>query len=497
MVKIGEGGYGCAYDPSLLCKEKKPTEFYKNKISKALTKKHALDEIKEQKLFDNVDTNYEFHLKQPTMCDLDIANNSNVQFIKECDLVRKKKIKLDSISLLIMDNGGMDLVKFAKYITKSNEKTIFQKKNIIKNFWRNSIHLIRALHQLNINEIMHHDLKPHNVVFDIETSRFNIIDFGLSKPMNQFNTLKICHFSYPPETKHLIKTMYDQIRQFSNERFANYLHLHSSTNFEFKQVYLTFLNFVSKRDFKSEVSEHAELGNYKEFFDFKDYQYFLNLFTNNFYKNKDYNSTLQKCVHTFDTYGMGMALIHVLINTFNYITDNDVFINEIYKLLFSMIHPDPFNRPTTNELLEKYTEVLDLLKDKTQIILQNDTISPEIIKNNTFTLERNDKMNKNVKNALKCDDSLGLEFNPETGRCRKKCNINQERDPQTKRCRNKTKQVKMTSKTRKIISKKHIKKNEKKCKDDEEINPETGRCRKKCKENEIRNPATKRCNKIR
>jgi len=33
-------------------------------------------------------------------------------------------------------------------------------------------------------------------------------------------------------------------------------------------------------------------------------------------------------------------------------------------------------------------------------------------------------------------------------------------------------------------------------KDDEEINPKTGKCVKKCKEDEIRNLETGRCNKI-
>ncbi len=39
-------------------------------------------------------------------------------------------------------------------------------------------------------------------------------------------------------------------------------------------------------------------------------------------------------------------------------------------------------------------------------------------------------------------------------------------------------------------------KDNKDCKDDEEINPKTGKCVKKCKEGEIRNLETGRCNKI-
>jgi Fe-S-cluster-containing hydrogenase component 2 len=73
-----------------------------------------------------------------------------------------------------------------------------------------------------------------------------------------------------------------------------------------------------------------------------------------------------------------------------------------------------------------------------------------------------------VKKTQKCKD--GEEINPETGRCRKVC------PPGTIRNEN-GKCVKSANKTKKVN----------KCKDDEEINPETGRCRKKCPEGKVRN----------
>ena len=70
--------------------------------------------------------------------------------------------------------------------------------------------------------------------------------------------------------------------------------------------------------------------------------------------------------------------------------------------------------------------------------------------------------------AKSCKD--GEELNPETGRCRKKC------PPGTAR-NEKGKCVKSANKTKKT----------KACKDGEEINPETGRCRKVCPPDKIRN----------
>jgi lipopolysaccharide biosynthesis glycosyltransferase len=78
------------------------------------------------------------------------------------------------------------------------------------------------------------------------------------------------------------------------------------------------------------------------------------------------------------------------------------------------------------------------------------------------------KKKPKVKKTQKCKDDE--EINPETGRCRKVC------PPGTIR-NEKGKCVKTAIKTQKV----------KKCKDDEEINPETGRCRKRCPEGKVRN----------
>ena len=78
------------------------------------------------------------------------------------------------------------------------------------------------------------------------------------------------------------------------------------------------------------------------------------------------------------------------------------------------------------------------------------------------------KKKPKVKKTQKCKEDE--EINPETGRCRKVC------PPGTIR-NEKGKCVRPATKTQKV----------KKCKEDEEINPETGRCRKKCPEGKVRN----------
>ena len=89
------------------------------------------------------------------------------------------------------------------------------------------------------------------------------------------------------------------------------------------------------------------------------------------------------------------------------------------------------------------------------------------------------------------------EINPKTGRCRKKCRGNEERHPSTGRCRTVRTSIKKPSrKPSKKASRKHQPK-QVVCKNDEEINPKTGKCRKKCRGNEERHPSTGRCRTVR
>ena len=82
------------------------------------------------------------------------------------------------------------------------------------------------------------------------------------------------------------------------------------------------------------------------------------------------------------------------------------------------------------------------------------------------------KGEKKKKSPKKCKEDE--EMNPQTGRCRKKCKDGEERDEKGK-CKGEKKEKGEKKK-----------KSPKKCKDDEERNPQTGKCRKKCKDGEER-----------
>jgi hypothetical protein len=122
MPKIGQGTFGCVYKPSLECKEPKPAAFYKNKVSKATDYENAKNEINEQAKIDKIDKSYTYHLPPPVLCSL------KKEIIKDC------KIQSKPDTLLILEDGGLNLSDFIKKVINSSNFTIKEKKKMIYDF---------------------------------------------------------------------------------------------------------------------------------------------------------------------------------------------------------------------------------------------------------------------------------------------------------------------------------------------------------------------------
>lgn len=362
---------------------------------------------------------------------------------------------------------------------------------MVYDFWIESMKLINFLSDLKKNDTYHNDLKPQNILFNTTTRRLNVIDFGMMRNYAAVIAKK-WHYSYPPESvfNYTKPEDYNAIAGLSDADFSKIF----LGEMDFCCKYHTFLSYTSKTKF---VDDRYNFFTSKVFFD---------NFSKNYIKNTRSRDLKEKYRKTIDIYGAGMALIYVLINTYHLLDfeHKNLFITNIYKLLFSMIHPNCFERIEIEELLPKYKEQIDILKRSRHTVSPPESqipdfpvkISKEVILENIGTPPVAPKFLK----SQKCKDDE--ELNPLTNRYRKKCKDGEYRNPATKRCNKIKKAVNIpgvasvkSTKDKKTDSKpKSV--TLKQCKDDEEINPETNRCRKKCKANQVRNPQTKRCRQI-
>jgi len=179
---LGEGTFGCVLKPSIRCINKKYMSIdYTGKISKLMTLKNATDELKEYNNIKHIDNIYKYVVEPPILCDKPDKNQINdaIKLCKNKDF-HKKDAKL---AILIQKMAGIDLVAFITDVlpTISNyEKLIF---------WKKSIQLIKGIEFFVKKNIVHHDIKLNNIVYNIKNHEFKFIDLGKMSCINKLITL--------------------------------------------------------------------------------------------------------------------------------------------------------------------------------------------------------------------------------------------------------------------------------------------------------------------
>jgi serine/threonine protein kinase len=207
---IGQGAYGCVYRPSIPCavSSKNISEKEsKNLISKFMYTKDAKKEMEEFKLIHRKDPSNQFHLGIPTICQPDFADPAIVKELKQCVIKDPEPMYDESqnareYSVLTFPYGGLNLKDFCK---KRLEHFSAAKTKI---FWKKGVlNLLNGLIFFRNNDMIHYDLKPHNILFNEDKMQMRYIDFGMMMSRSEFiassanntNNNGSIHWSYPFE----------------------------------------------------------------------------------------------------------------------------------------------------------------------------------------------------------------------------------------------------------------------------------------------------------
>ena len=179
---IASGGFGCVFDPALKCQGASSRE--KNKITKLMIERHALEEYEEinnikQKIDSIPDYNDYFVLSDITICRPSKLTPTDLShFPKKCSALPKNNItkkninnSLDMIMALNIPNGG---VPVDDYIYDNGSFTK------IYNVHVNLVKLLKeGIIPMNKKNIYHCDIKDSNVLVD-SNMKTRLIDWGLS-----------------------------------------------------------------------------------------------------------------------------------------------------------------------------------------------------------------------------------------------------------------------------------------------------------------------------
>jgi serine/threonine protein kinase len=464
---IGEGTFGCAHKPSMMCRDK--THRNANEISKLMTSANAAKELNEFALIDSADKEKQFYLGKPRKCEV-ARILSNIRSIRKCPSGRFEPEKIDNYSLLVMNYGGKDLDIFGEEVqtwTKTKEHV-----DAIELFWLEVVRLFYGLKVLHDNNVVHHDIKQQNIVYDQATNRVNLIDFGfMEKKSSRIYASKLSanwlgnkhHWSFPLEAVYWNKDDYMTAASVRGKSKKAYREFAESVADNCGYFFTSVIHFNAN---KSKIDKVAAVGTRNAFSNVLKFEP----------TDESYNRFIDKSIDSVDTYGLGIALMFVLHRSKHLLSAE--FYKNVMNIGVNMLEGRVFLRSTPDQLLAQYEDLLTNsgLLEKHNKHIENHLIAngvsremkvaEEIADNSSFVVPL--AVTENIEIVRDCP--AGKEFNPLTKRCVKVCATGKVRNPNF-RC----------VKDRPL--------NERACSHGKELNPTTKRCVKTCKSGLIRNSA--------
>jgi serine/threonine protein kinase len=471
---IGEGTYGCVHSPSLTCKNA-PHISYNKKVSKILRKKDANIELDEYKKLKNADGSNEFYLGTPDKCDLDTNNVLNMKSIEKCKIGNDVLRKIDQYNLIIMKDGGINLKEYTENMRTWSVSE--ESKENCEVFLLETLRLFKGLKIFESNGLIHHDVKPQNIVYNEKTNRLNYIDFGLmvsrNKVIKQASSgnygFALFHWSYPWELEFINRLAYKSV--FENPEKQE-IHVNNVKNEiekkkgNYYEHSSNFFYFVMDKN-SSTMQYQSDCG-----------EYILG-YERTIKRNIDemkYKKFLESSVRTIDIFGLGLTLHYWLHAAKKHLSQS--LISDLTGLYSKMIEPELKYRPFINELLIEMEAILNKngiiekynKKIVDHLVIDNDvqTPTPIVIEPERQMFDKITKPDEKLINATPTPCSEGKKRNengncvrikkkalhklllpcppgkirnPKTRRCVKKCKPEQVRNEKFKCIKNKTKKL--------------------------------------------------------
>jgi len=257
----------------------------------------------------------------------------------------------------------------------SSEKT-----DSIKLFWKKADRLLHGIQLFEKHGIVHHDVKPHNILYDKENNDLKFIDFGLMRKISELESVSKTNenyiaeypfWTYPFEFAYLNRDKYMKIANLSIEKKREYYtdlvnKLKISSN-KLTIASRIFFDYILRNSSGADRMKHIE----RYFDDFMNMIYYEMTPDN-------YDAFLDKSIRTIDLFGVGMSLQFILCYSEN-VFDSEK-IAALRECFFNMMRPSVMHRYTIQEAIENYTNIMKSDSYKSTSVEIDSAVSKKHIK---------------------------------------------------------------------------------------------------------------------
>lgn len=370
VKKIGEGTYGCVYEPQLPCDNERETKRMKeiservnipslnvnasrsrsrsksdesakekNRIvTKLTTGKNAIDEKNEYLQVDKMDRQYVIHTPIIGSCKVN-ASKATGKLRDGISKCKSKHVQRHGNDLVLINQlySGEDLDTFCE---PNNLRRYFRNDSEGKKmdmFWLQVYQLFVGLDMFYKNKSVHYDIKPSNILYDSSNERFNFIDFGLMEKMSDIKRAatkselehSMFHWSYPLDNGYMNQNTWRELHNmvrgegnadlFSSRIAAKFCEFMSKGYKEtpantyhisaskLDAFFYTF-HYIYNVRFDKRGNSGKGQGKESASIIFQDVKSF---FVSFFSMNLPYSKYLNRAVQSIDVFGMGMTLCYM------------------------------------------------------------------------------------------------------------------------------------------------------------------------------------------
>jgi serine/threonine protein kinase len=331
---IDQGGFGCVFYPGIECDGS--TSKNLSYISKLHKKSyHVVNEYNIGKMVTKIPVYNYYFAPIVNMCNIDIAKIDK----RERDMCRVITREKNDSKFVITKMPYIKNVSLIKYITNPN----IENKEIITYIMDSYKFLLNSLKVLNLNGVVHFDLKLPNILIDVKTKNPIVIDFGLSIPFKNIGPKTYGKYFYTYNAGYYIWPI--------DVHIINYI---NNVNSNLTQEELAIM-------VDTNIKENPALYIYSEGFIKRLRELTINIYKK--YTNMPAQSVLTELIknyNTWDNYSLSIMLL-CLIGYISYdgFTDNKLII-EFSELLLLNIHPNASKRLSFDDTEKRYNKLFAL-----------------------------------------------------------------------------------------------------------------------------------------